>query len=115
MAWVSANSGTAASIPGAINVVSPLGSMQIGRIDLKFANGTFKQIGKVYAGTLYYSQDGATFTTATSGFEILACLAQPATTTTLTTPVPTTTSTTATPCGNISIYLFLIKYIYIFI
>lgn len=74
MQWVKVNQTTFWNVPGIIGVTS-LYTMWIGRINITFTNGTFQQIGKVYAGTLFYRDPRAIKElTTNSTYEILACL-----------------------------------------
>jgi hypothetical protein len=59
-------------VPGVIKV-GPF-NMPVGRIELMWFNLTVSQIGKVYAGNLYYwdPKTKAEYTTS-KGFEVLAC------------------------------------------
>ena len=53
--------------------------MPIGRKHLLFGNGTYQQIGKVWAGLLYYYRPGDIAEVVTAGnFEVLSCKPNPA-------------------------------------
>lgn len=70
--WVSTASLSAASVPGVINV-GPF-NIQVARITLNIGNGTFTQIGKVYAGAIYYFVPGTFAEVATYvNIDVLTC------------------------------------------
>lgn len=70
--WVSTLGFSAATVPGVIKVGPFI--MQVGRITLNIGNGTFQQIGKVYAGALYYYVPGTLAEVTSIGtFDVLVC------------------------------------------
>lgn len=75
LAWVGTNGSAAASVQGAIKIVNPYGTFYVGRIGVTFPNGTFKQIGKIYNGFLFYTfNNSASYATTSGAVEVLACL-----------------------------------------
>ena len=74
--WVSTNGSEAAKVPGVLSYGS--WNMPIGRMKLLYGNGTYQQIGKVWAGLLYYYPPGDLVETVTAGaFEVLTCNPNP--------------------------------------
>lgn len=82
LAWVPTSSATLSSIQGLLPIASAGGTGYVGRIGLNYANGTFKQIGKIMFGRFWYIHNGVSETNTVSGYEVLTCLPYPATTTT---------------------------------
>lgn len=72
--WVKTTVPVAPNVPGAIKVQSPYGLGFVGRIDVTFSNGTFKQIGKVFDGYFFFTRDNLySYDTTQGEFEVLAC------------------------------------------
>jgi hypothetical protein len=71
--WVSTAYPVASLVPGVITV-GPVYLMQVGRTTLNIGNGTFYQIGKVYASALYHYKPGDLAESISYGsFEVLVC------------------------------------------
>lgn len=47
--------------------------MQVGRTNLKYPNGTFQQIGKIWTGSLYHINTAGTEQAIAVGYEVLIC------------------------------------------
>lgn len=73
LTWVPACQSNITAISGAIGVQSPFGIMQVGRINLKYPNGTFTQIGKIWQGALYHINTGGVEVSTTGPYEVLIC------------------------------------------
>lgn len=73
--WVCTTGRLANTVPGVIPVKSAFGTGYVGRIQVKFLNGTFTQIGKIFLNTLWYTRDNlnSEVTSTTDDIHVLAC------------------------------------------
>lgn len=73
--WVCTTGALANTVPGAIPVNSVFGTGYVGRIQVKFLNGTFTQIGKIFLNKLWYTPDNlnSEVTSTTDDIHVLAC------------------------------------------
>lgn len=72
--WIKTNGASYLSVEGGILV----SGVYIGRINITFQNITFQQIGKIWAGHIYYNKPDLGYEITSNGeFEILACTTCP--------------------------------------
>lgn len=72
--WINTTGSTYNTVENAIY----MSGVYVGRINITFANMTFQQIGKIWAGNIYYNAPDLGYEITSNGaFEILACTTCP--------------------------------------